>query len=213
MGKKPQRAGIYTKAVVPQENMDESKMHETKEQEHESLGQFLRNTRVSRAIELKQITEETRISGSNLRAMEADDFGALPADAFTRGFYALYAKALQLDPDEVVARFLMERGSEPVQLRQASSQTPLPGRMARQVSSMAEPANSSPMSNIGFILLVLIIFAGGICIYLSINPAAYLSEKLRQLQHVETESPSAASETSLPQPENTNRPAPSSAPE
>lgn len=174
--------------------MNEVNIHENTEKEHESLGQFLRNTRVARAIDLNQVSEETRISGSNLRAMEADDFGALPADAFARGFYALYAKALQLDPEKIVARFLMERGSRPSSIKQAASQTKtLPGRMAHQVSSMAEPAKSSPMSSIGFILLLLILLAGGICLYLSINPATYLSEKLRQLQHIEAESPAPSS--------------------
>lgn len=187
--------------------MDELQSQENQEQEHESLGQFLRNTRIDRAIDLQQISEETRISGSNLRAMEADDFGALPADAFARGFYTLYAQALQLDPEEIVARFLEERASKPAHLQQtASHNAPLPGRMARQVSSMAEPTSSSPMTSIGFILLLLIILAGGLCIYFSINPATYLSEKLRQLQQVETQSPAD-------QPEEMNSPATTESPE
>lgn len=176
--------------------MDETRTQDDNTQENESLGQFLRNTRLAQAIDLKQISDETKISGSNLRAMEADDYESLPADAFARGFYGLYAKRLQLDPDETVARFLLERGSKPSPYKQATSiGSPLPSDMARQVSSMAEPAKSSPMSSLGFILLLLILIAGGVCLYLSINPATYLSEKLRQFQQVETESAATMQET------------------
>ena len=177
--------------------MDDTRTAADKRREHETLGQFLRNTRVARAIDLNQIAEETRISGSNLRAMEADDYTTLPADAFARGFYALYAKALHLDPDEVVERFFLERDGRPSPLKQAAHKNaPLPGNMARQVSSMAEPVKTSPMSSLGFILLLLIIITGGICLYFSINPATYISEKLRQFQQVETESPAAAKDSS-----------------
>lgn len=169
----------------------------------ESLGALLHRTRIERGIELEQIIEETKISGSNLRAMESDNFHILPADAFARGFYAHYARALQLNPDEIVARFLMERNAHPSGSRKNSrSVAAPPGSQAKRVSSMAEPTGVSPISTLGFVLLLLIIIAGGICWYLSINPAAYLSEMLRGVQHVEDTTKETAPPSQLNRPAN-----------
>lgn len=153
--------------------------------EAESLGQFLTRTRISQGFELVQIVEETRISGSNLKAMEADDFGALPADAFTRGFYAIYARKLNLDPEEIVARFKAERGAHP-RKGSVTGHNPPAHKAAQQVSDMAEPSTISPLSTIGYVLLLFIILSGGIFWYFNINPATFISEKLRGLQHEET---------------------------
>lgn len=155
--------------------------HET---ETDSLGQFLRKTRIELGLELDQVGEETKISASNLKAMEADDYGALPADAFAKGFYSLYAKALNLPHDEIVNRFLAERGS-PQRKNPLTSHNPPAHKAAQQISNMAEPSGVSPMSTIGFVLLLLILLAGGVCWYFEINPATFISEKLRGIQEVE----------------------------
>lgn len=154
---------------------------ETHGRETESLGQFLKRTRISQGYDLEDICEETRISGSNLKAMEADDYGSLPADAFTRGFYTLYARRLKLNPDEIVARFKAERGVYP-RKGTSSSHNPPAHKAAKQVSNMAEPTFGSPLSTIGYVLLLIIILTGGVCWYFNINPATFISEKLRGLQ-------------------------------
>ncbi|WP_163340178.1 RodZ family helix-turn-helix domain-containing protein [Desulfopila sp. IMCC35008] len=160
------------------------------ENKFESLGSFLKKTRVERGLELEQIIEETKVSASTLRAIEADDFDALPADAFARGLYAHYATALRLNKDEIVARFFMERNSHPsVQAKQGTlpSQPQPPGKKAKQISGMAEPTGVSPISSLGFFLLLLIVIAGTVCWYLSINPATYLSAKLRGISQQTTQ--------------------------
>lgn len=161
----------------------------------ESLGQFLQRTRISLGLDLEHIVEETRISGSNLKAMEADDYGALPADAFSRGFYTLYARKLKLDPGEIVARYRIERGVNPKR-GSAIAHNPPAHKAAKQVSNMAEPSAVSPLSTIGYVLLMLIILAGGLCWYFNINPATYLSEQLRSFQTEQPQTPPAANEES-----------------
>lgn len=149
--------------------------------EEESLGQLLKRTRIARGYELSQMIEETRISTSNLAAMEEDDYGSLPADAFCRGFYGIYAKALGLDPEKIIARYRAERGDN---TRKGSgiAYNPPAHKAAQQVGNMATPSGVSPLSTVGYVLLLLIILAGGLCWYFNINPATYLSEKLRSLQ-------------------------------
>lgn len=152
------------------------------EMESESLGDFLRRTRKEKGLDLQQIGAETKISASNLLAIEADDFSVLPADAFARGFYAIYAKALDLDADAIVARYTKEKSKQPNStLTGLNSQAP--GKVAKKVSSMAEPPSAAPVSIFGFLLLLIILLGAGICWYLNINPATYISERLRGLQH------------------------------
>ncbi len=66
--------------------------------ENASLGEYIRETRIRLGFDLLTVAEETRISSKSIQAIEENDFAALPAEAFTRGFYVLYAKMLSLDP-------------------------------------------------------------------------------------------------------------------
>lgn len=159
--------------------------NETPDPVTESLGQYLKNTRTAKGYDLEKICTETRISRSNLRAMESDEYEALPADAFAKGFYNIYAQILGLNPEEIVTRFLAERGSTPQGNKEAIHNPPA-RKAQKQVGNMAEPSGVSPLSTFGFALLLLIIIGAGVCWYLNINPAAFISEKLRGLQETET---------------------------
>ncbi|HKH22975.1 MAG TPA: helix-turn-helix domain-containing protein [Solirubrobacterales bacterium] len=71
----------------------------------ESVGQVLREARSSRGIELSDVERVTKIRVKFLRAMEEDDWDALPGPAYARGFLATYASFLDLDGDELVERY------------------------------------------------------------------------------------------------------------
>lgn len=145
--------------------------------DYSSLGEYLRETRINLGIDLMTIVEQTRISSKNLQAIEENDFVALPADAFTRGFYTLYAKSLSLDPEEILELYGQER------LKQHKESPPMlpPSKLAQEVSNMAERPTVMPFSFLGVILLSLLFLGGFLCWYFSWNPATYLSQKLRSL--------------------------------
>ncbi len=69
--------------------------------ETEFDGAILRRMRESLGLELKQISRRTKISLLYLQAIEDDDFGALPAIVYVRGFVGELAKTLGLDPAQV----------------------------------------------------------------------------------------------------------------
>ena len=77
--------------------------------EQESLGAFLRRTREERGVTFEELVESTKISPNNLKALEEDDYTRLPADAFVRGFYGIYAKFFDLDPVEIRERYSQQR--------------------------------------------------------------------------------------------------------
>jgi cytoskeleton protein RodZ len=67
-----------------------------------SPGTALAAARIRRGLSLDEIARATRIQRHVLDAVEADDFAALPAMVYVRGFIRLYAQALQLDPEAMV---------------------------------------------------------------------------------------------------------------
>jgi flagellar biosynthesis protein FlhG len=69
-------------------------------------GALLRRAREAHGIELQDIATQTKISGVYLRAIEADDFAALPASVYVRGFLVQIARVLRLDPSQVSKSYL-----------------------------------------------------------------------------------------------------------
>jgi cytoskeletal protein RodZ len=71
----------------------------------ESFGQYLLRERELRGVSLKQISEQTRIGTSHLKALEQDDPSRLPARVFVLGHIKAYAHAIGLNPDDAVLRY------------------------------------------------------------------------------------------------------------
>lgn len=143
--------------------------------EQQTLGAFLRKSRKNKNLSLADIQSATRISTPNLKAMENDDYASMPADAFCRGFYVIYAQLLGLDSDEILNRYLDSRGI-PSSPSQDHSQPPV--SKSDKFSNFAEPSLVSPRSGLTIILVIGLIATIGISWYFNFNPAAYISTTL-----------------------------------
>jgi cytoskeleton protein RodZ len=66
-----------------------------------SIGERLRRQRLQNRISLERVSLETKIGVRLLEAIEAGQFEKLPGGVFRRSFVLQYARALQLDPDEI----------------------------------------------------------------------------------------------------------------
>jgi cytoskeleton protein RodZ len=69
------------------------------------IGESLRRARTERGLELGVVSEAIKIRVRYLRALEAEDWDALPAPAYARGFLRTYAGYLGLDADALVEEF------------------------------------------------------------------------------------------------------------
>ncbi len=69
------------------------------------IGPELRDARLGRGYSLDDCQRATRISRRYLEALEDEDFEALPAPVFARGFLRSYAQYLGLDPTALVRRY------------------------------------------------------------------------------------------------------------
>ncbi|HEX8336938.1 MAG TPA: helix-turn-helix domain-containing protein, partial [Pyrinomonadaceae bacterium] len=57
-----------------------------------SLGGQLRQARLARGVNLREVAEQTRITMRHLEAIEADDYNALPGGIFNKSFIKSYAR-------------------------------------------------------------------------------------------------------------------------
>lgn len=69
------------------------------------LGNELRQTREAKEISLVEAEADTRIKECYLRALETNDWAALPTPVQAQGFLRNYATYLGLDEEQVMARF------------------------------------------------------------------------------------------------------------
>ena len=74
----------------------------------ESIGQRLKKEREARYLTLEKVSQVTRIRGIYIKALEADDYSALPSAAQGRGFLRNYAEYLELNIDEMIAEIQRE---------------------------------------------------------------------------------------------------------
>jgi hypothetical protein len=73
-------------------------------------GPMLQRIREERRVGLDAIAAATRVPIQSLENIEREDFKALPAEVFTRGFVVGYARHLALDVDKVVADYMQRYG-------------------------------------------------------------------------------------------------------
>ena len=149
--------------------------------EFETLGALFRRLRMERSLDINDVAEETRIPPKTIRAIETDEYDRLPAPAFARGFYSLYAKMLDLDHDEVMRRYYDECSGN--NTTKPSSKLPPPSwQQQKNIGTMAERPSLTPSSIIGSAVLVLILLVSGIFWYIGYNPATSISQWLRNFQ-------------------------------
>ena len=75
----------------------------------EKLGRWLREAREAKGVTLEEAGEATRIRPQFLELLEAGDFAAFPGgDVQLRGFLRIYARYLDLSPEEVLGRYSAE---------------------------------------------------------------------------------------------------------
>ncbi|WP_084312590.1 helix-turn-helix domain-containing protein [Desulfobulbus elongatus] len=141
-----------------------------------SAGEQLRQLRQEQSLTLEEVADATKISTTNLQAIEAMAFERLPADSFTRGQIMLYAAFLGVDGRPLADRFFLERdgGKRP-------QCTPLQQCLREQQlmpKRLAEPTHVSSAAIAALLLLLIVSSFTAFCFYFSWNPFAFLINKV-----------------------------------
>lgn len=69
-------------------------------------GEELRQIREARGLRLDEVSQQTKISLSNLRFLEEGQFKFLPASVYVKGFLRTYAKILRIDADKLIRDYM-----------------------------------------------------------------------------------------------------------
>ena len=69
------------------------------------IGARLRHERELRGMSVEEVARATRIPQASVERLEADRFDDLPGEVFVRGFLRGYARAIAVDPDELLALY------------------------------------------------------------------------------------------------------------
>jgi flagellar biosynthesis protein FlhG len=102
---RPKNAAV-DEAVLAERTMLRAELAREINAETEFTGALLRKVRESLGTDLEEIASRTKISLPYLRAIEAEDFGGLPAFVYARGFVHEVARCLNLDPTQVTRTYL-----------------------------------------------------------------------------------------------------------
>ena len=75
------------------------------EEQSDNNSQELKAAREALGLSLADIFQRTRISVSNLQAMENNDFHLLPTSAYARNFIKTYARTLGIDSEPILVKY------------------------------------------------------------------------------------------------------------
>jgi flagellar biosynthesis protein FlhG len=73
----------------------------------EITGELLKRLREARKIDLAEISQRCKVSVHHLRSIEEENWGAMPAQVYLRGFLVEFARFLRLDVQHVTRSYLM----------------------------------------------------------------------------------------------------------
>jgi cytoskeleton protein RodZ len=135
-----------------------------------SVGSHLRGLRERRGVSLDEIARSTRVLHPHLEALEADNFAALPAPAFTRGFIRAYCQALGERPDEALALYEAGRPERVGPRAAHGSDVALPESRPRAEPGTPQENRPRGVVLVSFVLLVVL----GIALFavtLALQPA------------------------------------------
>src|SRR5688572_31905307 len=127
-----------------------------------SLGAYLRDLREKRGTSLEEIARSTRVGGRYLQSLEAEDYDALPAPVFTRGFIRAYCQLFGVAPDEALALYDEREGApaapapSPRVIAAARAARPVSSRATAAPATNVEEPRSRGAVLISFVLLVVL---------------------------------------------------------
>src|SRR5947199_3162346 len=112
------------------------------------LGERFRAAREERGVTLSEVGEQLRIRSVYLAAIEEENWKAIGAPVYIRGFLRTYARFLGLDPEEAVAEFNAATG--PVVSVSGSPAAPATGQ--RSLAPLIWIASAIAIGLIGFVI-------------------------------------------------------------
>ena len=118
----------------------------------QTLGDRFREAREARGLALSDAAEQIRIRSVYLAAIEDENWSAIGAPVYVRGFLRTYARYLGLDPEEAVGSFNQTLGSPASENGDDSGEPSGAGRRGRSGSALIWVAATVAVLLIAFVV-------------------------------------------------------------
>ncbi|MFE2052240.1 helix-turn-helix domain-containing protein [Streptomyces sp. NPDC059459] len=105
--------GNFPEDERPIEDVSQDVPEDVSEESRPSVGRALQQARIAAGLTVDDVSSATRVRISIVHAIEADDFAPCGGDVYARGHIRTLAKAVGLDPAELLARFDAAHGGRP----------------------------------------------------------------------------------------------------
>ncbi len=76
----------------------------------ETVGEILLTSREEAGLTLEEVAQQTRIPQQMLNFLETDNFEAIPAKVYVKGFIRIYAGLLGLDVEHILSKYEVQTG-------------------------------------------------------------------------------------------------------
>jgi transcriptional regulator with XRE-family HTH domain len=127
-----------------------------------SLGERFRAAREQRGLTLSEVAEQIRIRSVYLAAIEEENWSAIGAPVYVRGFLRTYARFLGLDPEQAVGEFNTSSPSG------AAAAPPPPPKPVGSLAAYQEARSLAPLLWVASAIALALI---GFVIYLYVAPS------------------------------------------
>ncbi len=174
------------------------------------IGPALRDARIRRGRSLNQAHQATRIQRAYLEALEQENWAALPAAPFARGFLASYAEYLGLDSGPLLDRFpLAATGPGEGLMRHADAPTTDQRTLARTADDRLERPGVHLGPWLAAAVVVLVVIAGVVAV-ITLRDPVIAPEPARTVPGIPTQDGDieAAAEAVINRPEISRDPLP-----
>ncbi len=159
----------------------------TREREAETqtqqTGSYLKQLRLDRGMSREDVVKATRVSLTNIIAIEEQAYDDLPADIFAKALITMYGNFLGVDGPAVAARFFEERYQEQQTGKRNRSRKPASGT-SLVPKRLAEPTHVSSATVAAILLLLIILSFSLVCFLTGWNPFSFLKTESEKIQTV-----------------------------
>jgi cytoskeletal protein RodZ len=155
----------------------------------ESVGRRLQQARLAKNLEIEEIAETTKIRPERIIDLEADEYTLFPNLAYAKSFLAKYAKFLEINIQEELDRFQVERAISLNAYQYLTSQ-PQPKRSSEARRITPKGFRVPPV--VVAILLLIVLVGVPLFSYLALNVPRVVGVRFADAKNGEIERPKDA---------------------
>lgn len=134
-----------------------------------SIGQALRDARISRGLSLEDVAEKTKVRVTLLSLIEADQFNKVGAPTYVRGHITAYANLVGLNASELLKGFEDSSGDTPLDKPASSPVSKFETKLDEKLNLEKVKANNREIkTNSGFSWTSLMVAALGLVLVVGI---------------------------------------------